>query len=75
VSGHDAVARILLARHPEVAAAMDDERVELAEGPRVAEQLDPLVRGELARVVLPLDPLDAAPEARLVLAAAQLVER
>src|SRR5262249_14883910 len=62
----DAVARDLVRGlvHPEVARAMDDERVHLVEGAGVTEELDALARGELARLVLLLAPLGSAARAR-----------
>ena len=46
--------------HAEVTAAMLDHRVGLFEAPRIHEELHPLVRGELACLVLALDPCLAA---------------
>ena len=65
-AGHDAVARDRVPRrvHAEVAAAVDDERVRLLEGARVAEELDALARGELPGLVLLLQARLAAAEPR-----------
>ena len=65
-SAHDAVSGDLRPLDPEVAAAVDDERVELEEGAAVEQQVDALVRRELSLGVLALDPLGASSlEARL----------
>ena len=52
--------------HPEVAAAVDDEGVDLVEGAGVAEELDALARRELAGLVLLLAALRAASQPRLL---------
>jgi hypothetical protein len=64
VAGHHAVAGHLLLLHPEVPAAVGDQRVELDEGAGVDQQLDPLAGRELAFPVLALDPFRAAAGAR-----------
>ena len=48
--------------HPEVAAAVRDELVDLLEGAGVEQQIDALARRQLAGVVLPLHPIGAAAE-------------
>ena len=53
VAGHDAVARHELRLHPEVAAAVRDQLVGLAERAGIEEEVDPFARGQLAGVVLP----------------------
>jgi len=64
-AGDDAVAEDLLVLHSELGAAMGDETVELDERARIEEEVDPLARGELSRLVLLLDPLGAAADERL----------
>ena len=54
VAGDDAVARDELLLHPEVAAAVRHQLVELLERARIEQQLDPLARRELAGLVLAL---------------------
>ena len=49
-----------LVLHPEVAAAMRHQLVELLEAVLVEQQLDPLPRRELAFLVLPRAPLGPA---------------
>ena len=65
VAGDDAVAEDALVLEPESAAAVDDERVELDEGPRIEQQLEPLARGQLPFGVLLLDTFLTAAESRL----------
>ena len=60
LAGHDAVARHLLLGHAELGAAVLDEHVGLLERIRVEQKLDPLAGGELAALVLRLDPPFAA---------------
>src|SRR5262249_20343304 len=60
VARDDAVARDDLRLHPEVAAAVGDELVELLEGVGIEEQHHPFARGQLARRVLPLEALGSA---------------
>ena len=48
----DPVARHPLVGHAEVVRLMHDELVDLVEGAGIEEQLDPLARGLLARLVL-----------------------
>src|SRR5690606_32427562 len=67
VAGH------LLAVHAEVAAAVDDQRVDLRKRTGVEQQLDPLACGELAVAVLALDTLGPATGARRREARPQLV--
>ena len=50
------------------------KRVELDEGAGIEQELEALARRLLARLVLPADPLLAAAELRLGVAAAQLFE-
>jgi hypothetical protein len=50
--GDDAVARDDLLIHPEVAAAVRDELVDLLERAGIEQQVDPLARGQLAGLVL-----------------------
>ena len=63
-AGYDAVARILLALHPEVGAAVRLEGVELLEAALVQQQLDPFAGGQLALGVLGCDPFLAAAKPR-----------
>src|ERR1700693_5583509 len=65
-SAHHGVAGDAGLLHVEIPAAVDDERIELEERPRVEQQFDPLVRRELPLPVLPLRPLAAASLARLL---------
>ena len=60
LAGHHAVARHLLLGHAELGAAVLDEHVGLLERVRVEQELDPLAGGELAALVLRLDPPLAA---------------
>jgi hypothetical protein len=60
VPGDDAVAGHELIAHPEVAAAVRDELVDLFERARVEEQIDALTRGQLAALALPALPFFAA---------------
>ena len=60
VAGHDAVTRHLLVGHAKIVATMLDEHVRLLEGVRVEQELDALAGGELAALVLRLDPALAA---------------
>jgi hypothetical protein len=60
VADHHAVAGHLVLAHAEVAAAMLDEHVPLLEGAFVEQNLDALAGGELALLVLRLDPARAA---------------
>src|SRR4029079_13042235 len=75
VAGDDAVAGNALAVHAEIAAAVDDESVELDEGRRVEQQLDALAGSELALRVLLGDALVAAALARGIEAALEIVVR
>ena len=61
-AGHHAVARHPLLVHAEVAARVDDEPVELLEGPLVEQRRDALAGGLLAGLVLAGDPLGPAAE-------------
>jgi hypothetical protein len=54
-AGDDAVTGDDLVGHPEVAAAVGDELVDLLEGAGVEQLGDPLARGQFAGGVLPLD--------------------
>ena len=73
VAGDHAVARDLVVGHAEVGAAVLDEHVPLFEGAVVEQQLDPLARGELALVVLRVDALLAAAQARRARACLRVV--
>ena len=65
--GDDAVPRVLLLLHPEVATAVGLQLVELLEAARVEQPIEPLARGELALRVLPLHaPLTASFEGLLL---------
>ena len=65
VAGDDAVAEdALLADRRSPVDRWRDERVELDEGARVEQQLEPLARRQLARGVLALDALRAPAEQR-----------
>ena len=66
---HHAVAWDQLLVHPEIAAAVGYQLVDLNEGAGVEEEIDALARGQLARVVLPL----AAARATTLLGAAFVV--
>ena len=72
MAGDDAVARDDLVVHPEIAAAVGDELVDLFEGAGIEQQLDPLAGGQLAGGVLPLEALGAAAQLG---AAFEVVER
>ena len=54
MSGHDPVARNLLAVHPEVAATMRHQLVDLVKRAGIEEELDPLSGGQLPGIVLAL---------------------
>src|SRR5439155_344949 len=60
VAGDDAIARHLLLADAEIVAAVLDEHVPFLEGIGVEQDLDALARGQLALVVLRLDPARAA---------------
>ena len=62
MAGDDAVAGDDLLVHAEVAAAVGDELVDLFERAGIEQQVDALARGQLAGVVLLLQPLLAAAE-------------
>jgi hypothetical protein len=62
VARDHAVARHNLIGHPEIAAAVRDELVDLFERAGVEQQIDPLARGELAGGVLFVEPVLAAAE-------------
>ncbi len=62
LAGHHAIAGHLLVGHAEVDAAVLDEHVRLLEGVGVEQELDALAGGELAALVLRLDPALAAAE-------------
>src|ERR1700730_7055354 len=68
---HDAVRERAVLLDAEPVRAVPSEHVELAEGPRIGKQLEPLAREQLASLVLALDRLGAADVQGLV---AQLVE-
>ena len=57
---HHAVARDALGVHAEIVALVDDEAVQLGERALVEEDLEPLARRLLPRLVLPLDALGPA---------------
>ncbi len=65
VSGHDAVAEVVLLLHAEVHAAVLDEHVELFETALVEEHVDSFACSEFALGVLPVDSLLAASQGRL----------
>src|SRR5205823_14246508 len=65
----------LLLLHPEIVAAVHLELVELDEAAGVEEELDPLAGGELAFLVLLLDPLLAAAQLRLQVERGELFPR
>ena len=71
VAGHHPVAGDALVAHPEVGAAVGDELVQLDEGAGVEQEVDPLARGELARLVLLGDALGSAAELGLPLQGVQ----
>jgi len=48
--------------HPEVETPVRDEFVEFFEGARIEQKVDALARGQLARGMLPVQSLLAAPE-------------
>ena len=54
VAGDDAVAGNDLLIHAEVAAAVGDELVDFFEGAGIEQEIDPLARRQLSRIVLPL---------------------
>ena len=70
---HDAVAGNHLVLHPEVAAAVDDQLVDLLERPRVEQQFHPLPRGQLAGLVLALEARLAAAQFGRLLQLGQLL--
>jgi len=63
-AGHDSIARDPVFLRTEFRVAVLDEHVELLEGIGVEKELDPLAGGELAAVVLGLDPRFPAAHAR-----------
>ena len=65
-AGDHAVAGDFLLLHAEFGRAVLDEHVEFLERALVEEQLDALARGQFAALVLGLDALFAAAQARLV---------
>ena len=71
VPGHHAVARDPLVAHPELGAPVRHELVQLGERSGVQQKLQPLARGELARLVLLRDALGAAAELGLALEGVQ----
>src|SRR6185312_2320991 len=60
VAGDDAVAQHLVVGEAEVGGPRSIKKKKLDEAPRIAEQLDPLARRQLARLVLALDARRAA---------------
>src|SRR4051794_41935357 len=64
VAGDDAVARHLLLANAEIVTAVLDEHVPFLEGIGVEQHLDALARGQLALLMLGLDPAGAAAGAR-----------
>jgi hypothetical protein len=64
VSGHHAVAGHDLIGHAEIEAPVGDQLVQLLEGARVEQQVDPFVGGQLAGRVLALSALLAASQLR-----------
>src|SRR6185503_6130134 len=75
VAGDHPVAGALLLVHAEIERAMDDELVQLLEGPRVEQEGDPLTGGEPAVGLLAGAALFAPSRLRFAIAAAQLLER
>jgi len=73
-SGDDAVAGDFGLRHAELVAAVLDEHVELLERVAVEQERDALARGELAALVLGVDALLAAAQARVPAAMLELFE-
>ena len=73
-AGDDPVARDPLLRHPEVVALVDHEPVDLDERAGIEQQLEPLARGLLPRLVLAAHALLAAAQLRLGVPSAQLLE-
>ena len=70
----DAVTRNDLLVHPEVAAAVRDELVDLLEGPGIEQQIDALARGQLAGFVLPAEAILAAAQFRAALQLFEMLE-
>ena len=65
-AGDDPIARIPLLAHAEVGDIVGGESAELLKGLFVQEMGQPLARGELAPIVLLLDPLRASAPQRLL---------
>ena len=74
VPAHHTVAGDALALHPEVVAAVDHQRIHLDERAGIEQQVDALVRRQLPGVVLALDALGAAAQARSGKAAVEVFE-
>ena len=75
VTRDDAVARHDLVLHPEIDAAMRDQLVDLLEGAGIEQQLDPLARRQLARIVMALETLGAAAQLGAAFEVRQGVQR
>src|ERR1043165_8320012 len=60
-TGHDAVTEHLLIGETEIGGAMRDEAIELDEGPRIEEHVEPLARGHFPFLMLCRDTIGAAP--------------
>jgi hypothetical protein len=73
MAGHDAIAGDELLLHPEVAAPMRDELVDLEARARVKELIDPLARRELARRMLAVAAVLSAPKLCQALVFCQLL--
>jgi uncharacterized protein YoxC len=71
----DAVAEDSLPLHAEVVDLMDDELVELDEGPAIQEDVEPLARSLLSGLVLPAHALLAAAQLGFRVATTKLFER
>src|SRR5262249_16129324 len=73
-TGDDTVARCTLVRHGEVVALVNNQLVELQEGPGVEQDVETLAGGLLAGLVLATNPLLAAGQLGLRVAATELIE-
>ncbi len=73
-AGHHAIAGDPALLHAEIVGAVFDEHAELLEGPLVENEIDALARGQLATLVLRLDPGLPATLAGDVTAAFELFE-
>src|SRR5437764_2332628 len=75
VPGDHAVAEDRLLRHSEVVRAVRLELVQLDEAAGIEQELDPLARGELSLLVLPVDPFLTAAQLGLGVQRGELVPR